>query len=475
MANRIDSQKLCSTCQEKICTPFHTNFQRAQKLGLEILQKEYTSYMIDNYKNIQFQQTKDYAIRTDKFCYTDFELHHSILKEFASIVNSYKGFPCRTVYSGEYFEKVNLENHEEFDITSFEDYCLDGDMGDEEKTHYESPGIDVFICTFWPFYRILRVPFLLHVLENLQNKFGPVEILYEKYYSLSPEMAGHSLFPVWVCDKRYPTLVFQGCNLRLCLMVVSCQAFMCADTWQDTADILSLHLPDDCDGFVSPDLKNYYDVTSVTLPAKAKYGVGDDFRLFWKGIRDIKYLKFLGAVIFLFVKKSRIGSSSEMMEEFFSGFTSPLMQWVILTKVSCGGDNHEHEIKNSQDAFIDLTKCKNDLVTFMEKSEQKFRSPNRVVYQLSPEIRFYINSSSNYGENKTDIQFQWILYNCNVECPRSDDSWVNHKAILESSEKWHDSLEGCFRDFYKTLIRSEGNPKASESGELVIFVSNDMF
>ena len=116
------------------------------------------------------------------------------------------------------------------------------------------------------------------------------------------------------------------------------------------------------------------------------------------------------------------------------------------------------------------------IILTKSKSEQNVRSSDRVVYQYkSPEIRCYINPSSNYEENKIDVQFQWILYNCNVECPRGDDTRLKisyHKAILKSSEKWHDSLEGCFRDFYKTMICSEGNPKASESGELVIFVRN---
>ena len=97
MANQITYQKLCASCQEKTCTPFHHNFRKAQELGREIVQKKYTSYMIDNYKNIQFRQTTDYTMRTDKFCYRlcIASLHFKRIR-----LARYKGFPCKTVYGG---------------------------------------------------------------------------------------------------------------------------------------------------------------------------------------------------------------------------------------------------------------------------------------------------------------------------------------------------------------------------------------
>ena len=482
MANQINYQQLCVSCQEQLCSPFQNNFKKAQELGCEIVQKKLTSHMIDHYTKIQLQRTSAYSMRTDELSYTNFAKHKFILKEFASLVNDYKNFPCTTVFGGDYFEKVNLRNWAEFDITSFEDYGLDSDIGDGETSHCESPGINVFICTFWPFYRILRVQLLLYLLENLQKKVGCVKILYEKDYSLSPEIVGHSLCPVWATDKRYPSLAFSACNLRLCLTFVSCEAFACVTSWQDTADVLHLHLRDAYSGFVSPDLRNYYDVTSKEVPAKAKYGAGDAFRLFWARIRDIKSPRFLAAMVFLFIKKNKMDITSDMREKLFSSeMTFPLIQWVIMTRVSCGNENitHEHSIIESQRPFLDWTECKtdyseckNDLMTFMRKNEQIYgRLGPREVIRVSSKIEHYTDSTAIYVKNKTAVQFQWILYDYDEDCLKGDAPSIGHCiTALKKSEKWHHTMEDCFRHFYKTLIWSAERTKTIDSGELVIFV-----
>ena len=173
--------------------------------------------------------------------------------------------------------------------------------------------------------------------------------------------------------------------------------------------------------------------------------------------------------------------SSEMKEKLFSEVTCPLMQWVIMTRASCrdNSNKHEHSIIESHKPFLDRTECKNvwsecknDVITFMKKSEHVYgRLGARKVIRLSSKIEHYTNSTAIYVKNKTAVQFQWILYDYDVDCLKGDAPRIRHCiTTLKRSEKWHHTMEDCFRHFYKTLIWSAKRTKTIDSGELVIFV-----
>jgi hypothetical protein len=450
-------------------------WKSAEELSTKILTEKCESVVIEEYERIRYTQMREFKIR-DNVNGFDISEQCSILKKVASLVDEYKWHNLKTMFTGSYFKSINSElqfctNQTGFDSDRFQD-CLNGELGDEEESHIEVAGINVFLCSAQPFHRVAAVPFLEYLVHNLKTQGGyEVDLNFHNFYSVPPSVAGHYLFPEWRVDYKFPTLWFRGsADFAICLRPVCCPTFGICESWGDFVDVLSLHNSDiSCymDGCVSPDLKTWYDRRVFPLAPGTKLITDSTLARVWKLLWECKHQGFLTRVIFNFLKAAhwvcKIASAGQVFQ--------PLIRCTTVGKEICGEVEHQYHCSQSERVFTHLGQCRLQCAEELEEG-----TCESVMYTVCENVFNYIDSRRvGLDFNLTPpLVFKWMLYERESRCPHPGDQegkWEIdiHKFTVESGTVWHENFGDCLTEFY-----SQANCVNGDRGRKVHFEKGDL-
>lgn len=474
----LTSYSWCENCHSK-CD--YLNFEST--FGSGLLKKDYTDSIIKDYKDCRRLQLRKFKLRSGD-CEGELDIAKQVvaLKAIAFLINNYEVHPCKAVFHGAYFACIDANDaygedcEGDFDTLRFGD-CLQGEEGDEEQLHTEYPGPAIYVCSKFPFHGPTRLPFLLHIVNGLRERFGHVDVEYNYFDPVPTSVSGHSIFLNWQVNKAYPSLYLRDLDFRICLKPVYCSTFRFCESWIDFADVFLMH---ETTGFVkcvSPEMDIVYDRSVFPLTEKCKSGTDLAYRLMWRKLCGTKNQTAVTRILFMFLENDRCPETVVSTSYKGESVVQPLIEWIEIARESCSGDYHDVVSDKSDKRFTNVKLCQTDAIQETDECGLDACVDTRLECKMCDYLYAYLEHNFDTGDNgkSANSEYRWVLYESGRLCPHPEETGLqinHHKVEVACGGGWHGCIGDCFDDFHCAMRQKKQSNlrRHYELGELAILV-----